>query len=94
MYEFLVFVKLQWKENPLYVQTIRYPDFVQNFPWKRSMFYTSQRKGMRVVQRKLVWVLFHAEKYRPLRIVPVSVEVAIPLIHHLVDPLCRKVPRP
>ena len=69
-------------------------DFVQNFPWKRSMFYRSQEKGMRVVQSKLVGGLFHAYKYRPLRTVPTSVEVVIPFIHHSVDPFCRKLPRP
>jgi hypothetical protein len=87
-------VKLQVERKPLYVQTIRYPDFVQNFPWKRSMLYTSYEKGMRIFQRKFVWGLFHAEKYRPLRIVPTSVEIVIPLIHHSVDPFCRKLPRP
>jgi hypothetical protein len=58
------------------------------------MFYTSQEKSMRVVQRKLVWGLFHAEKYRPLRIVLPSVEIVIPLIHHLVDPFRSKLHRP
>jgi len=59
-------VKLQVERKPSVCSDYKVPRFCAEFSMEEEHVLTSQEKGMRVVQMKLVWGLFHTEKYRLL----------------------------
>lgn len=70
------------------------PRFCAEFTMEEELVLYLTKKEHGCCPKEACLGLFLAEKYKPLRIVPTSLEVAFPLIHHSVDPFCRKLPRP
>jgi hypothetical protein len=64
--EFVVFVKVQVKIIPSVCSAYEIPRFCEEFSMEEEHVLYLTKKEHGVVQRKLVWGLFHAEKCRPL----------------------------